>query len=573
MTERADTETSRAQAVPAPRGPRPSHLPRWLRAHWRDWLVVLFVAFGVANVSPYFEKIYSANELSRLYLAEALVRDGAVDIGGPLKRYGPVPDYARRAGKTYSDKAPGVSFVSAPAVAVYRAVSDAPNLRGMMLAARFTASVLPTWFILVALALVLQERVKSGVVRRAALVAYGFGSLGFTYGVLLFGHQLAAAVLFGLYVLIRRVDPDDTRLSSRARQAAVGFFAASAVVVEYPNAVYLLPLGFYYLFQTRARPTALLTAVLGMLPPVLALLAYHDAAFGSPWATGYSFLGNKHFAAVHAKGFMGVALPKLNHVWLSFFSPAKGMLYYTPFLAFALPALLAWRTGSPNARRERLFVRIQVVVFALFVVSMVFPHGGWTVSQRHLTPLAPWLVVPAAIALDRWPHLRGPGAVAAAFGVIVTGISTVVWPYYFGDLKNPFFQFGWPAFRDGWLPPSWLNAVGLSTKTGVGLIGFTALALIFAAALSPARADAGESDVETSPKPRAETPEHTAANILPRRTRALNIAALVLLPLALLGASRIGKDQHKPKHRQRLERDYEPGPYAKPVRLHPAPKR
>ncbi len=442
---------------------------------------------------PYFEEIHSANELSRLYLTTAIVEEGSIRIDGPLKRLGNIHDKSIRDGQHYSDKAPGTSMLAVPVIWLYYQLADAPNLGGAVRLARLWVSTMPTAIFLLLLIGFLREHIEDRWLVGLLVGGYALGSLCTTYSILLYGHQLSAVLVFGAFLATRGIPG----LEGRAlwwRGALCGFLAAAAVCVEYQNALFLLPIGALFVWYCRRAPGAIVAAVVGALPFAILLGAYHEAAFGSPFKTGYSFLAS-HFKEVHEQGFMGIGAPKYEHLRLSLWSSAKGVLFFAPWLLLApVGAVLGLAHLRPRLLRVRQFalgvdkrggadLRLSVLMVALYVVfvsSMIYPDGGWTVAQRHLTPLVPWLLLPIGLTVSRWPLLRGPFAGLLAASVILTGLSTVVWPHYQEQLKNPFFQIGWPLFEAGFLPPSRFAWLGISTKTGVYLVGgLVAVALVW----------------------------------------------------------------------------------------------
>ena len=432
------------------------------RLGWPERTVVAGLFVALAAFFPWFEEIHSANELSRLYLANAMVQDGTVAIDRQLQQLGPTHDKAVKDGHFYSDKAPGVALWAAPVVWSYLRFADAPSLAGEMRLARLWVSTIPTALLLLFLLVFLAEHIADRGLRLVLVTAYALGSLATTYGLLLFGHQLSAVVLFAAFLCARRAGPD----VSAGRALAVGALCAAALLVEYQNVVFVLPLAVFFLVRTRANLRALALAVAGAAPLLVVLGAYHHAAFGSAFKTGYSFLDSS-FKDVHAQGLLGIKTPRLDHLWLSLLSPAKGLFAFAPWLVLAVPGLaLAWRAGGDGR-----MALVMALLMTLFVASMVYPDGGWTVSQRHLTPMVPWLLLPVGLFVQRVPWTRPVLTGLVVVSVVVTGVSTIVWPHYQEQLRNPFFQVGWPLFEDGWLPPSLFGAVGLSSKTVALAIG------------------------------------------------------------------------------------------------------
>ncbi|MFT5432825.1 MAG: hypothetical protein ACI9OJ_003529 [Myxococcota bacterium] len=443
-----------------------------------EWATIAFITIALSSFFPYFEAIHSANELSRVYLINAMVEEGTVSIDGPLQRLGNIHDKSVREGIHYSDKAPGVSFYGLPVGYLYHYFAETPTLRAEVRVLRLWVSTLPTLLLLIALAVFLREYIRDPRLRALLLFAYGCGSLATTYSHLLFGHQLSAVTVFGCFLAGRSL-----RVPTLGRCLGIGFLASAAVCLEYQNVVFLLPIAVMFLSRVaKHKPqAAFAAAVLGALPLAIALGAYHNAAFGSVFKTGYSFVASS-FAEVHEQGMMGIAQPKLDHFTLSTVLPSKGIFFFAPWLLLALPGLML----IPRAGKTGLVTGVNIGLYILFVSSMVYPIGGWTVAQRHLTPMIPWLILPVGLAVAQWRHLRPLLTGSIVVSVAFTGISTIVWPHFQEQLNNPFFQVGWPLFRDGWLPSSAFNLLGLSSWAGaLGLGAVAGLALLFDLVTTP----------------------------------------------------------------------------------------
>jgi hypothetical protein len=506
------------------RGTHPStHTFRW-EALSRVLVLALTLTLQV-SFFPWFPKLMSPNELTRVYLASALVEDRSVDISRQVKTHGSILDLSTRsvAGRKryYSDKAPGVAMLSAPVLWLQQAFVPAPSLEDKVRLVRLWAATLPTLLLLLMLGRALSAQGVDARLGTQLLCAYGLGSLATPYGMLAYGHQLSAAVLFALYMLLRKPEP------SPRTGFFIGVLASLAVLTEYQNALLLLP--FFGLFAARARRDGRVwvAAVLGALPLTGLLLAYHQAAFGSPFLTGYSFLASS-FKEVHAQGLLGVSYPRLSHAYLSFLSPDKGLFYFAPWLVLALPgALTLWRSGAAELR----FVVIFVALYALFVSSLVYPVGGWTVSQRHLSPAVPFMALAAGVFLSRHdgPWLRALSAGLILPSIVVCSLSAALWPHYQESLKNPFWQLGVPVFLKGLFEPERLP--GMSAPFWLALaVVVLAVSLVLA----------------------------LAASGLPRaRTRWLVPSCAVVLGATLLGLARLpARDQPTQHYLRFVEQAY-----------------
>jgi hypothetical protein len=456
-------------------------LPRVWRAGALD-LLVLLLAFVFHSVFfAWFPEMRSPNELTRVYLAGALLEDRSVQIDHQIEQYGSVFDVSERRIDErvhyYSDKAPGVALLALPALAVQRALSSAPpSLEAKVRLVRFWVCTLPTLLLLVLLLRFLKQHIPDPRLPALLTLAYALGSVATPYASLALGHQPSAVVLFGSFLWIRGMQPR----TPVAAALFAGLLASLAVNIEYQNALLFLPLAGFFAWRVRMRPQHVLAALVGAAPLTALLLYYHKLAFGSPLLTGYSFLTSS-FREVHAQGLLGVALPRVEHAYLSFLSPAKGLFFFAPWLALCTPGLfLLWRSKRGDLRLMAAFI----VLYALFVAALVYPVGGWTVSQRHLVPAVPFMVLPAGLFvawLERRPGLGRLVLTGLALpAMFVCGVSAVVWPHYQEALQNPFWQLGWPLFRDHWVVPSALNRFGISSFALASALLGTAGALFVA---------------------------------------------------------------------------------------------
>ncbi|MFO0749036.1 MAG: hypothetical protein U1F43_25730 [Myxococcota bacterium] len=527
--------------------------------------VLALATVFLAGFFPWFPELHSPNELTRIYLANALVEDGQVSVDAQFAKHGRIFDASVRTvdgvQRYYSDKAPGVAFLALPVVALYDALSDLPatpdpaqaqaNLDGKVRVARLFTITLPALLLLYLLIRYLAEHLADRRLGAILVLAYALGTVATPYSMLLIGHQLSALILFSLFLAVRRVD----RASPLPRHALIGFLASAALIVEYQNVLMLLPFAVWYALRSRLRPLGLLAALAGAIPLVVALLAYHQAAFGSPFLTGYSFIASS-FAEVHAQGLLGVTLPTPEHAFLSFLSPTKGLLFYAPWLALAVPGLF-----RHPVRGERRFTAIYVTLYALFVSAMVFPGGGWTVSQRHLCPMVPFLVLPVGLFIERFgpatTRLRHAIAVGLILPAIVAcSVATLAFPYPPDDIVNPFWHVLWPLYSDGFAVPSMLSPLGVSPWIFGTIVIALALAIVFGDLVWRSVADA----------------RAAVATTLERlRSAAMPLLALAISAAWIAVANLPGADQDVVEDRAFIERVYvhdpppEPAPDAKPA--------
>ncbi|HOC98670.1 MAG TPA: hypothetical protein PKH54_01910 [Myxococcota bacterium] len=422
-----------------------------------DRYAIVLVFLAQVLFFPYFPKMNSANELSRLYLALAMVENRNFEITPFISRFGNINDKsvirdtvtvdgkAHRSERFYSDKPPGTALVAAPAIALRHLVAGFTCLRGDMRLARLFVCILPTLLLLGLMRREMEELGVGSPVRAIAILGYGLGTLAMPYSVTYLAHQPVAVMLYAIWFLLRR-RPEPPSLKAAA---GAGFLAGFCLMTEYQAAVYLLPLAVLFLVRVRPLARGLPVAIAAAAIPLAFLAFYHHQSFGGVLQTGYNHIANPFFASVHQKGFMGVLYPGWTQFAGSFFLPSKGLFVFSPFLLLGFVGIVSYFRVA--GRIDGAFRLAQILLPALFVSSMVYWDGGWTVGQRHLTPMIPFLIAPAALLMQRSlaAGIAAPGLVGAS--IMYTGLATVVYPHLPENIPNPFHDLTIPLFKGGCL--------------------------------------------------------------------------------------------------------------------------
>jgi hypothetical protein len=463
---------------------------------------------------PYHPGLRSPNELARLWQTRALVDFGTLDINAALRAYGRVGDLSVKDGRYYSSKAPLLSFAAVPLYAALASASGGgaavPEVPLVFLS-RLLLTVLPTLGLLVLLRRFLRAHLSPPVAEALALT-YALGSLAFSYSLLFMSHQTVAVLLFAGFYALWRTLRGDWR-GARGYPLA-GAAAGAAVAAEYTAALGVVGLVLYGALghllapgptgaRARALGRAAGLALLGALPFVLGLMAYHQAAFGHPLHSGYKYLADAAYQPWHLGGFLGIRTPDPRAFLLSFFSPLRGLLTLSPFLLLALGGLGRGRAaqgaeggpaeGGPagalavEARAQRLFVLALLAGYTYFTSSFTYDSWGWTTGPRHLTGLLPFLLLPAGRLLERLRVRGGAGAGAGAgaaaglcaASVLVTGALTTV-NYIPDDVSDGLFGLVVPLWQAGYAVPTVASFLGVATP----LAGLWVPAALLAVALA-----------------------------------------------------------------------------------------
>jgi hypothetical protein len=428
---------------------------------------------------PYIEQTHNANELPRIYLVQAMVERGALNIDDGVRRYGNVVDTATHGGHLYSNKAPGLSFVGVPVYMAQRTLHrltgrPPPTLREQTFALRLFCVTLPALAFLWIFWRLTGFYTTDPMARRAALAGYALGTLALPFSLLYISHQPSAALIGTAFFLLAG-PPTALRL------VGVGLCIGGSVLLDYQSAFFALPLGGYALF--RVRPWwRLALPVLGMVPPAVALGAYHKACFGSPLRVGYTFATNPQMHSWHHQGILGLTYPTASNVYQGFFSPDNGLFALSPWLLLGFVGLYRlWRRGERRAEVAVLGAMSATGIW--FLSSLVFGRGGWQMGPRYIAIAIPFLALAAGAALEAAGRRPALGAAAGALvvaGTLIYTCSGLTFPLWPDKLRNPVVELAWPLVRDGYSPYSLGRLVGLPAAVAMIPAFAVALALVLA---------------------------------------------------------------------------------------------
>ena len=371
------------------------------------------------GIFAYFLPAATWNPISRFDLTRALVEDHTLSIDRFVRNTG---DRAFAHGRWYTDKPPLVSFAAAP---VYAAVHGVQRLRGMepeatvlgtefrpgvrvtpnraFQQALYACSLATSGLAGVLIALGLFELLRRRMPTRTALVSATLVVLGtpiFPYSTSFYSHTPAAALLLWAIVCL---DQRGVRLAgtlpSPNRLRWAGACLALAPGCEYLTLFPAALIGLWFLLDARSsqRLVVARNLALGGLAPALALAAYHSAAFGAPWRTGYSFMWKPEFVAGHAGGLLGIHPPTLAGSYGLLLGVRRGLFYVSPVAVFGL------MFGIQHVRRRKdvAFGAGLVALGALFVLNAGYYMwwGGAAGGPRHLVPGLAFLAVGVAVGL------------------------------------------------------------------------------------------------------------------------------------------------------------------------------
>lgn len=401
------------------------------------WLSVAW--FGSWELNP--------NNAVRMFASISLVERGeaTIDPFAPL-----TIDKAVFGSHVYSDKAPGMTLMAVPAVALAIRISgtttdeirpspyDPAFARFLRLRQRLAVAIGPA--LLAGLAAVLLYDI--GLLTTGRRDAALFGAIGTMLGTPLWGWSttvtghaaVAALYVIALWSFLR---------PPGARAAMLGGVAlGAAVVVEYQAALAGLAIAGWAAWRwlgTVAGRRAIGMAAVGGIVGVLPLLAYNLLAFGTVFRIGYS--GVVGFEGMD-QGLFGLTWPRPRVLLEILVGDRRGLLWVAPVLLVA-PLGLAAMADSARTRSLAIVAALAAVVVLLVNAAYVYWDGGNSTGPRHAMPavallgigLAPW-----------WVKLRSRAAQGAAVALLATSVAINL-VIASADIFAPP-DYRWPLWRD-----------------------------------------------------------------------------------------------------------------------------
>ncbi len=403
-------------AADPPAVPAPARAAGRRRQHLALAAVVL-VGLAFATVIQSF----SWNQTSHYDLLRSL-NNGGTTIDAYQSNTG---DKVLYKGHFYSARAPGLALFTLPwydtlnavnAEAWARQSQAQPRDDEMIYLVGLWGSVLPG-FLLLLLVWRVSERFEPGH-GAAAAVILGLGTLVLPLSTLLFSHVFTAMLGFAAFALMLR---ERDGPPSASLLALAGLLVGYAVGSEYPLFFVGAVLGLYLLSRRDALTPLLVVRragayIAGGVVGIIPLLLYNHYAFHSWTHLAYSDVPRQQ------KGFFGIGVPSLK-VLATLLFDSRGLLTLSPVLVMGIVGVvLMYRRGR---RAEALTITGICVCYVGYNAGYYLPFGGGFMGPRFLATMLPFLAVPLAIALKRFP---GPTVALAGASVFIIVLATLTHP-------------------------------------------------------------------------------------------------------------------------------------------------
>jgi hypothetical protein len=423
-------------------------------------VVVMLAALWASLASGFV----SSNDGSHVALARALVLRGETSIDPEIGLTLWV-DRAHRQGHDYSDRPPGTAFaallaarlgafvdptwyattlarieenadrdidtlvVVRPATEQFMATygkrrmqfaARTPNLielQGTAVAVTIHAAVvgaLGLWGVV----FLLRRRGVDTYGQLFAAASLGLGTLWGPYSTMLFNHVTAGTSIVLMLLALDHLRDAESTKPRLVFGGLAGLAGAWAIAADYALLVAVVPL-----VLAESSPRNWLPVAVGALPIVAFTLAYHQAAFGSPFAIGYDYQANFGFSRERTTTFDG---NPVQGAWtlFGFGHDGAGILALSPIAFIGLG-------GLALAGRRRWLLAL--APWAILLTFHATPSGGAGSDHRYLIPA----LGPAAVGLGMlWQRFATAGdRRALVYAAIFVGLALVssglVWVHFF----------------------------------------------------------------------------------------------------------------------------------------------
>jgi len=276
-------------------------------------------------------------------------------------------------------------------------------------------------------------------------IAIMVGTMSFPFSTLLFGHQLAAALLFITFFMMVRIKLNPQ--SHRAPSAfLIGLLLGVTLITEYTTMVVVLPLIGYYFYVLSSEklwrtPSLVVLPVVGGLGPIALYLIYNTLCFGSPFSNAYSYVMDE-FREGMTRGFMGIGRPRLDVLYYITIHPVRGLFIQSPVLIAALVGFFSI-LKSQQWRVEGILAAFALVAYLLVNAGYFVWWGGWSFGPRHLIPMLPFLCLPLIFFPKRFfPIVVVLTVVSIVHMIIATAFSPLTPPKFLSLLLKGDAPFG-----------------------------------------------------------------------------------------------------------------------------------
>jgi len=443
-------------------------------AHWLPIAKRASLLGAVSFLSfIYFYEGGGWNQNSRFDLLRAIVEQHTLTIDAYHEN---TQDKAHFRGHYYSDKAPGLVFLTVPLAVATRSVMgiagvEVNSARGeYALSYVITAAAvgLPTALAAVCLFFLAQRFGCDPNAAGFAAMAMTLGSPIWAYASLFWAHALVGACLLFAFGAALKLKDSTSGRADFLWALSVGLTTGWATVTEYPAVPASALLALFALAQVWPRGTAARWRVLAGITVgaggcALVLFSYLHAAFGS-FRPSYSYYDPNSFSFMQRQGYLGLTYPHPDRLLKLVFGCSRGLFLASPVM-LAAPFGLWWLWKKQRSGAALVAAAIALYYF-LFNASFYWWKAGLTFGPRYAGAAIPIACLGVAVcyqnAAARWRRVLLGLAIVSVFVTLMVVSTTSQLAM---QDSCPIVHSSWPAFWSGQMA---LNRESMLTPSEAG---------------------------------------------------------------------------------------------------------
>jgi len=383
--------------------------------------IKIFLTFFL--IYSFFVHWIGYNENSRFALTRAIVDEGRFEIDS---FYNQTSDRSFFNGHYYSDKDPGVSFISISTYAVWKFIyfnffskdfiekhngskayiidskigtNNIPIylyinpgffvLSSMVLVTIFTSSLFGA-LLVVLIYKISKYYTKNEKNRLLITFVAGLGTLIFPYSIDFLEHITATFfAFFGFYLLFKI---KQEKIKNNSYFILAGLFLGYAITCSAVLALIALGCLVYLFSFNRGK---LFYFLIGELVGILPFLFYNYLIFQTPFTLPRYHLDPKIWPEFYIHG---LDFPNPFIILRLLIYPYKGLLFYCPILLLSFIGI--WYMYK-KFKAESILIIFVFLAFLILNSSWWQWWGGASFGPRHLTPVIPFLLIPLIYFLER----------------------------------------------------------------------------------------------------------------------------------------------------------------------------
>ena len=396
-----------------------------------SYYMVVFVLLLFCTTYVHQKNFRAPTPVSRLDLLNSIILHERIDIN---QYHYNTPDKAIYDDNYYSDKAPGTVVIAvipfAIACTLLTLCGVNPDTQTWWLVSSWIGCAGSIGIVTAFGGVAMLSWLSNYVPRIPALVttlSIYLGSAPLPYATMMFSH---AHVVGLLSIAIWSMDKcnmcDNVVTSNKScshimncikhnrRSMLAGFACGLSIASEFSSGIMAIGIMFWGILikQNKCVPVVISATIPLMLIPI-----YSWACFGNPFTLAYSYQAT--FTEMK-EGIYAIKWPDGATALKLLFTPSRGLLFWTPFLAMSIVGY----SGIWREHRNLFWYALSMPVLQILIISgrvWDWPAGP-TLGPRLLAPLLPWIALPCAYGVVRMTKI---GMLLGTHSIAITTLATI----------------------------------------------------------------------------------------------------------------------------------------------------